>query len=212
MRSDQLGVQVHCLRHRIAAEGLPATLDRVRALGLRSIELVRFPGCRGNPWGDFGAATDLAPTRIAASLAAAGLHCPSVMVGEAELSNGCLGRSLDWIDGVGCHRVVLTALHAAEPGSPRYMETVIEHASRCAREGFDFVLHTHPELWDSSDRPRPIERLMRPALLGAAQASAVQWYFLEMEVADRNETLSALERSLARLQALQPLLCAGDMT
>ena len=49
------------------------------------------------------------------------------------------------------------------------------------------------------------------ALLGAAEAVRVNWYFLEMEVADARETLDALVDSLAFLRRA-PLSRACVMT
>ena len=264
VRVDQLGVQVHCLRHRIAAAGLQAALDWVRQLCLSSIELISFPGCYGNRWGDFGAATHLSPERIRAALSASGLICPGVMVGEAELSSDRIDATLDWIGAIGSHRVVLTAVHSAPTGAPQFLDRVYAHAHRCLRAGFQFVLHTQPELWVPVQGQRPAERLLaaldtsvlrlefdptgaiqfgadpaeylrqrpqafyamhlrdgtRPVnpvpylpaealgaggvdwedLLSATKGSGIEWFFLEMEVADPETTLSALARSLAFLR------------
>lgn len=174
MRSDRLGVQAHCLRHRIAAAGLQAALDWVRQLGLGSIELVCFPGCRGNPWGDFGLASDLAPGQIKAALSESGLHCPSVMVTEAELSPGRIESTLAWVAALGCSRVVLGAVHSVPPGARGacFLERVYEHARRCQSAGFHFVLHTQPELWMPARGPRPAD-----ALLAALDTSLLRLEF-----------------------------------
>ena len=266
MRLDQLGVQVHCLRHRIAEAGLPAVLDWVAGLGLTALELVSFPGCRGNRWGDFGAATELAPERIASALQAAGLHCPSVMVSEAELAPDRLRSTLAWVGALGCRRIVLTALHPVNSSGhgPSFIQRVHDHAQRCRSEGFAFMLHTQPELWAPGVGRRAAETLLMeldlsllrleydpagaiqfgadpagylrrrpdafyavhlrdghrpfepaaylpaepvgrgqvnwPELLRASERSAVEWYFLEMEVVDPNLTQSALQISLSYLR------------
>ena len=160
MRTDQLGVQLHCLRHAVR-EGLADTLGKIRGLGFEVVELVSFPGCRGNPWGDFGAASDLAPGSIRAALDDAGLRCPSVMVYEKELSADGLDGVLEWARGVGADTVVLTAL--AAPSLPTLaqwqvtVERANQHAERCRGRGMTFVLHTQPELWASVERHRPID-------------------------------------------------------
>ena len=66
MRAEQLGVQLHCLRHAVR-DDFSGALESIRRLGLAVVELVSFPGCRGNPWGDFGNATDLPARSIGRS-------------------------------------------------------------------------------------------------------------------------------------------------
>ena len=267
MRLEQLGVQAHCLRHQIALS-LASALEAVARLGLNAIELVSFPGCRGNPWGDFGRSTDLPPREIAAALATEGLQCPSVMVTEAELATDRLAETLAWILAVGCRRVVLNSLqHPPRPSWAdwqRSLERAEGYAKQCGEHSLDFTLHTQPELWAAVDGERPAELLLatvdtsvmrleydpsgaimhganpaeylrqRPEafyavhlrdghtpreavsylaaeplgrgsvnwreMLDAAGRSGVEWYFLEMEVADRQLTLAALRESLTYLR------------
>src|SRR5262249_48898575 len=152
MLCEQLGVQIHCLRHRIAEHGLTSALEDVARLSLSAVELVSFPGCRGNRWGDFGASADVPPPRIANMMAAAGLRCPSIMVSEAELANNRLGATLSWIGELGCRRVVLTALQPGPESQAardwgRRFDDAFHYAQRCRARGFEFILHTQPELW-----------------------------------------------------------------
>src|SRR6478672_13876322 len=108
IQAEQLGVQLHCLRHAVR-ESLPDTLESIRNLGFEAVELVSFPGCRANPWGDFGTAADLPPRSIRGAIETAGLHCPSVMVNALELAPARIAGVLDWIADVGAPKVALTA-------------------------------------------------------------------------------------------------------
>jgi sugar phosphate isomerase/epimerase len=265
---DRLGVQAHCLRREFAVN-FDGTLAGIASLGLRAIELVSFPGCRGNPWGDFGPATDLPPRQIARALDAAGLSCTSVMTSERELAPDTIGRTLDWVRATGCSRLVLTALRPPdfpdETGWRRSFERLPAYAEQCAAHGVEFGLHTQPELWthgagspavnllheavgatrlwleydptgavmtgvdaaatlarhsgrwhgvhlrDGHAPGVPVPYLHAeplgtgvvdwPALFGAARLAGVQWYLLEMEVADPARVWSALRSSLDFLRA-----------
>jgi sugar phosphate isomerase/epimerase len=258
----ELGIQAHCLRHRIAAN-FEATLAEVAALGVTALELVYFPGCRGNAWGDFGAATDLPPAEIGAAIRALGLCCPSVMVNETDLHAERAGSTLDWIVAVGCPRVVLTSLsHSAAPSLEEWthcFERMRGAARQCRSRGLEFALHTQPDLWAEVAGVRPADELLRqwddsfriefdpsgaiiygtdpaayirqrpeafyalhlrdgdtpPApvfylaasalgagsvdwrdVLAAADASAIEWGILEMEVPEPADVLPALRASL----------------
>jgi sugar phosphate isomerase/epimerase len=163
MRADQLGVQLHCLRHAVR-EDLPRTFANIRQLGLETVELVSFPGCRGNPWGDFGIAADLPARCVRAALELAGLRCPSVMVNEQELAAERVDAVLDWIAGTGAGSVALTAFavpQSATVGDWRVMlARTHAHRERCRARGLEFVLHTQPELWKPVESRRPIELLL----------------------------------------------------
>ena len=162
MNPAQLGVQLHCLRHRVR-ESLDLALAEVAGLGLSSVELNYFPGCRGNPWGDFGAAADLSANHIAAKLRAHGLACPSVMVNEADLSSENRANTLAWVEGVGATTVILTALRSPlQPSAIAWRETLhrcTEYAAICAMQGLHFGLHTQPDLWKQIDGIRPLDML-----------------------------------------------------
>ena len=262
LRAGQLGVQAHCLRFEIAA-GLEPALARMAALGIRAIEMMSFPGCRGQAWGDFGAAADRDPRDIAAALGAAGLACPSTMVLERELSLANIEATLRWVAGLGCPRLVQSSFTiAADAGVADWQLAFdrIEGLARRARAaGLAYVLHTQPNLWRPLAGGRPIDWLLErldpgllqleydpsgainqgldpagplrrrpeafyalhlrdgrtppepvfylaalplgtggvdwPALLRAAAASAIEYAFLEMEVAEPRETLAALASS-----------------
>jgi sugar phosphate isomerase/epimerase len=164
MRADQLGVQAHCLRSEIAAD-LDRILATVAELGIAALEMISFPGCRGNWWGDFGAATDLPPTVIAARIRSAGLLCPSVMVTEKELSSAQFGATIDWVHGLGCPRLVLTSFAVAATRTrddwQRAFERVDEFADRVNASGLEFVLHTQPDLWTPEGAGCGLDELLR---------------------------------------------------
>jgi sugar phosphate isomerase/epimerase len=268
MLQRQLGVQAHCLRFRIAA-GLEAALREVRELNLAAIELVSFPGCRGNAWGDFGAATDWPPQKIGHTIHAAGLACPGAMVTPAEIAESRLETTVEWLRSAGIPRLILSSLPGA--GTRTMADWRQGFASlnalgeRLRGRGLDFAYHTQPDLWraingvfpadellqiidpalcriefdpsgpiiygtdpaqyiaqrpecfyalhlrDGTQPPAPVFYLAAEvlgtgtirwdALLGAAGDSAMEWYFLEMEVADAPQTLAALAASLRFLRA-----------
>jgi sugar phosphate isomerase/epimerase len=269
MRPDQLGVQAHCLRFEIAKD-LDAALSAVSALGIGAIEMMSFAGCRGNPWGDFGAAADLSAHAIRNSIRAAGLHCPSIMVHEHELAPGHLEQTLDWIGELGVGRIVLTALAMSRERRLEHWHQAFERllllAAKIRAAGLRLIIHTQPELWAPIDGTLPADELLdrsdpdllqvefdpsgaiiygagpaafirrRPAvfyglhlrdatppaagpvtylpaeplgaggiewgsLMQAAQESAMQWYFLEMEVRQAEQTLAAIAASRQYLLA-----------
>ena len=172
MRAEQLGVQLHCLRHAVR-ESMPRALESIRRLGLDVVELVSFPGCRGNPWGDFGTAADLPPRSIRSALENAGLRCPSVMVNALELAPARIDVALDWIAGVGADTVALTAFSlpkgATVPDWQAALASANAHAERCRNRGLQFVLHTQPELWATVEGRSAIEFL--PGLLDSSLVS-----------------------------------------
>jgi sugar phosphate isomerase/epimerase len=164
VRVNQLGVQAHCLRSEIAAD-LDRTLAAVAELGITALEMTSFPGCRGNWWGDFGAAADLPPQAIAARIRRAGLQCPSVMVAERELSAEQFNKTIDWVLGLGCPRLVLTSFTVAATRTcddwHRAFARVEECADRVGASGLEFVLHTQPDLWTSDGGRYALDELRR---------------------------------------------------
>jgi sugar phosphate isomerase/epimerase len=272
IRVERLGVQAHCLRHAIAA-GLEPALERVAALGLRAIEMMSFPGCRGQAWGDFGAAADRAPRDIGAALRAAGLACPSAMVLERELDLSRIEATLRWVSELGCPRLVQSSFTIADDAGAADWQLAFDRIEGLARRvraaGLRYVLHTQPNLWrpfgpgpprqglpgerrpidvllerldpelvqleydpsgaiihgldpagplrarpelfyalhlrDGHTPPAPVYYLAAlplgaggvdwPALLRTAAASAIEYHFLEMEVAEPAQTFAALESS-----------------
>ncbi|MFO1401986.1 MAG: TIM barrel protein [Steroidobacteraceae bacterium] len=262
LASDRLGVQAHCLRHEIAA-GLEPALARVAALGIGAIEMMSFPGCRGQAWGDFGAAADRAPRDIGAALRAAGLACPSTMVLERELDLAHIEATLHWVNELGCPRLVQSSFAIADDAGAADWQLAFDRIEGLARRvraaGLRYVLHTQINLWRPLGARRPIDLLLEridpelmqldydpsgtidygldpagplrarpdafyalhlrdahtppepvfylaalplgtggvdwPALLDAARASAIEYGFLEMEVAEPARTFAALESS-----------------
>jgi len=266
--AQQIGVQAHCLRFEIQ-KGLEQTLAQIASLGLAAIELVRFPGCRGNRWGDFGAATDRPAREIGAAIREAGLVCPSVMVSPDELTTATMDSTVEWVRDTGATRLVLTTLPS--PASGVLYDWTVAFAnlnalgSRMQRSGLRFAFHPQPSLWSELDGARladvlldtidpdlcqiefdpsgaiiygtdpasylrkrpgaffamhlrdgmqppspvfylPSEPLGRryidwPALLDAAAQTPIEWYFLEMEVADQATTWPAIVESLQFLKS-----------
>jgi sugar phosphate isomerase/epimerase len=259
MRERQLGVQAHCLRFRITAS-LEATLAEVARLGLRAIELVTFPGCRGNRWGDFGAATDWPPEDIGRAIRCSGLACPSALVTSPEIAADRFEATVSWLRAAGIPRLILTSMPTPGSGTLRdwqqafaALNTIGERLGAC---GMQFAIHTQPNLWAVIDHRRLADELLRaidpelcrvefdpsgaimygtdpaqyisqrpdcfyalhlrdgtqppepvfyqaaeplgagtvdwPALLAAAEASAIEWYFLEMEVTEPAQTMAAI--------------------
>lgn len=167
MQRPTIGVQLHCLRH-LVRQGLAPALEQVVALGLAAVELNYLPGCRGNPWGDFGAAADLPPHRIAAALHEAGLSCPSVMVNESDLAPDRVVATLEWVAGIGAATVILTALRSPANSTLATWRATLDrcamHADVCRRHGLAFGLHTQPDLWNAVDGQRPLD--LMPMTIG----------------------------------------------
>ena len=267
MLQRQLGVQAHCLRYRIAAS-LEATLAEVAGLGLQAIELVSFPGCRGNRWGDFGAAADWRPEDIGAAIRGAGLACPSAMVNSQELAAEQFEATIRWLRGVGVAHLVLAAIPTPGSGTLREWQQALAMLNplgeRLRSYGLRFAIHTQPNLWaivegrrladelldvidpalcriefdpsgaimygtdpgsyiaqrpecfyslhlrDATRPPEPVYYQAAEPLgtgtvawrpfLAAAEASTIEWYFLEMEVSDPGQTLNAIATSQRYLQ------------
>ncbi len=164
MRATQLGVQAHCLRSEISVD-LDATLATLAGLGLCAFEMMYFPGCRGNWWGDFGAAADLPAAHIGASIRAAGLHCPGVMVTAKDLESDQAAATLDWARDLGCSRVILTSFAVASAPTPgdwtRAFEGLEIQASQVEAAGLEFVLHTQPDLWRPDGRCAGLDALFQ---------------------------------------------------
>lgn len=150
IRAERLGVQAHCLRHAIAA-GLEPAFERVAALGIRAIEMMSFPGCRGQAWGDFGAAADREPRDIGAVLRTAGLACPSTMVLERELDLARIEATLRWVNELGCPRLVQSSFTIADDAGAADWQLAFDRIEGLARRvraaGLRYVLHTQPNLW-----------------------------------------------------------------
>lgn len=134
-------------------------------LGLKAVELVSFPGCRGNAWGDFGSATDLAPEAIRDALAAAGLSCPSALATAQELEPERLDNTLRWIKGTGAPCVVLTAIpnpkHQDIAGWQQSFAALNSMGQQIAAHGLTFAYHTQPNLWQPCDNVLPAEELLQ---------------------------------------------------
>jgi hypothetical protein len=263
MRADQLGVQLHCLRH-VVRNGLPEALASICSLGLNVVELVSFPGCRGNPWGDFGDTTDLpAPIRTAlVCRPAAERHGQRARTGRGTDRHG--PRLGPW-----CRRGSrrLTAFTGSAGSTlEQWRATLARANTRRTPRARGPIRATQPDLWASVEGRRPVELLREevdpalvrleydpsgaimhgidpasfladwhgaihavhlrdgystpdpvpylPALplgrgsvdwdafLRASRTAAVEWYFLEMEVADPTAVVGALSSSLEQLAAL----------
>lgn len=158
---DRLGVQAHCLRHAIAA-GLESALERVASLGIRAIEMMSFPGCRGQAWGDFGVAAECAPRDIGTALQAAGLACPSTMVLERELELAHIETTLRWVAELGCPRLVQSSFAIPDDARPADWQLAFDRLEGLARRvhaaGLGYVLHTQPNLWRPFGPALPGER------------------------------------------------------
>lgn len=146
-----VGVQVHCLRHRMAQD-FRVTLADIAALGIRAVELVSFPGCRGNPWGDFGGLADWQPEAIRDALLEAGLTYPSAHVSWRELQEPQFDRTVDWLQRIGVQHAVLASLPLATGASihewRRAFEALNSMGERLLGADLQFAYHTQANLWN----------------------------------------------------------------
>ena len=154
LRRHQVGVQAHCLRRELTTD-IHGTLGELAAMGFESIELCSFPGCAGNPWGNFGHLADWRPGQIRAALDRAGLTCMATHVTAAELEPGRLDETLRWAEGVGTDTLVLAGL--ARPGGDDLLawrsafQELNALGARLSGAGFRFAYHTQIDIWRSID-------------------------------------------------------------
>lgn len=155
----KVAVTAHSLRHHIAA-GFEPVLERLVALGIHALEMSSLEGCRGNPWGDFGAVTDWPARKVAAALRAAGMACPSTMVYLPEMAPARRQSVFDFVLELGCPRIVLTMIDTGtipnQPWPPRAnyeraLDAFDELAAQMRAAGLQPVLHTQPDLWREFD-------------------------------------------------------------
>jgi len=174
LNEDRLGVQIHCLRHEVA-RGLEATLDGIAALGASAVEMVSFPGCRGNRWGDFGAAADRSARELSTALRAAGLACPGTIVYGHELVPERRAATFQWVGELGCPRIVLAMLATGTtPTGPaptrddwqRAFDDFALLAASMRAAGLEPVVHTQPDLWRRAGDYLPADELPLRARAG----------------------------------------------
>jgi len=161
---DNLAVQAHCLRREMSVN-FEATLQQLSSMSFAAIELCSFPGCAGNPWGDFGSLAEWEPERIRSALERADLDCISVHITSRELAPGNLGETIDWIKGVGGPTAVLSGLpENAESGLAAWRSafaSLNEHGRRLREKGMDFAYHTQIDLWRKVDGVLLADELFR---------------------------------------------------
>jgi sugar phosphate isomerase/epimerase len=162
MRAQQLGVQIHCVRHAARTDWL-GTLRAIADLGVAGIELVSFPGCDGNPWGDFGALAHVPAQQLRDAIDSVGLTVTGTMVAEKELAADARAQTFRWVQASGSRSVILTALRppSTELADWRTLfRRLPDYADAAAQAGLRFVLHTQPELWQPLAGIRPLDLLL----------------------------------------------------
>lgn len=164
IHSSQLGVQAHCLRREMSVD-FPNTLARLAATGLSRIELCSFPGCAGNPWGDFGALAGWAPGRIRDQLNRSGIACIACHFTAQELNEQNIAASIQWAHGVGSPAVVLAGLPLSARSPLADWQTAFDTLNhtglRLREEGLRFAYHTQNDVWASADGALLFEELVR---------------------------------------------------
>jgi len=169
---DQLGVQAHCLRREMATD-FPGTLQRLRALGLTTIELCSFPGCAGNPWGDFGALAEWPPEQVRDELERAAIECIACHFFPPELTDEAIAASALWARGVGSPAVVLSGLPLTAASPLGEWQSAFERLNltglQLRDEGLRFAYHTQNDAWANVGGVRLFDELLRltdPELCG----------------------------------------------
>jgi len=164
IRQDQLGVQAHCLRREMAAD-FSGTLERLAALGLTRIELCSFPGCAGNPWGDFGALATWEPARIREELERLGLGCVSCHFSPPELTDDAIDASIRWARGVGTPAVVLSGLPLVASSPLADWQSAFAALNRTGRRlreaGLGFAYHLQNDAWATVEAVPLFDELLR---------------------------------------------------
>lgn len=145
-----LGVQAHCLRREMSVD-FPGTLARVKAMGIGRIEMCSFPGCRGNPWGDFGALADWPAERIRHALATTRLDCVGTHFAAKELTGDELGTAVRWARDIGSPAIVLDGLRQAADADAAAWRAAFESLNDIGRRvtdhGLAFAYHTQNDVW-----------------------------------------------------------------
>lgn len=148
--SNNPGVQAHCLRREMSVD-FASTLRRLSSMGFKQIELCSFPGCAGNPWGDFGDLATWEPPRIRSALDDAELECVSAHISWEELMPDRLDATVDWLKGVGSPVAVLATLPVPADADLQAWRTAFHSlnakGTRLAEQGVEFAFHTQNDVW-----------------------------------------------------------------
>jgi sugar phosphate isomerase/epimerase len=146
----QPGVQAHCLRREMAVD-FPGTLQRLHAMGFRQIEMCSFPGCAGNPWGDFGELAAWEPVQIRAALDNAGFDSIATHVAHKELASGSINDTVRWVEGTGSSTVVLAGLPQRPESSladwHKAFASLNDIGTHLRERGIRFAYHTQIDVW-----------------------------------------------------------------
>jgi hypothetical protein len=161
---SQLGVQAHCLRREMAVD-FPGTLRRLNSLGLNNIELCCFPGCAGNPWGDFGRLAEWPPERIRDHLEEAGIVCVACHFTPRELTDEAIGTSIRWAKAVGSPVIVLAGFPLTADSGITDWQIAFEGLNRTGAllggQGLGFAYHTQNDAWATADGVLLFDELLR---------------------------------------------------
>jgi sugar phosphate isomerase/epimerase len=164
LKPGQLGIQAHCLRFEMAQD-FPGTLDRLTRLGLNTIELCSFPGCSGNPWGDFGKLAECPPRLIRDQLNAAGMNVIACHFMAEELAPGNIDTAISWAKDVGSPTVVLAGFaFQGEPSLADWQASISnlnEIGERLARDNLHFAYHTQNNTWSRAEGISVFDEILR---------------------------------------------------
>ena len=160
---NDLAVNAFGLRAHLIAD-FAGTLQRLRAIGYRRLELVSFSGWDGDPYGSFTALAAMSGEAVAATLSAAGLRATSAHVRPRELGPDTLEKTVQWMAPIGISTLVVAGLPNPTEGVDamlRSIDGLNETGHRVASHGLRLILHGDFALWQPYGRARLFDEFVR---------------------------------------------------
>jgi sugar phosphate isomerase/epimerase len=132
-----------------------AVLQKLHSMGFSAIELCSFPGCAGNPWGDFGELADWQPEQVRAAVDDAGFECIASHFALKELVPEQIDASIRWAKQAGSPAIVLAGLqpgpNADLPVWREAFRSLNTIGQRVRDAGLQFAYHTQNDVWRELD-------------------------------------------------------------
>jgi sugar phosphate isomerase/epimerase len=160
---EDIAAQAFGIRTQLIAD-FPRTLRRLRAMGLRRLELVSFKGWDGHPYGSFTPLAGMSGERVHAALSAAGMHANSSHVLPRELMPDHLHRTLEWMEPIGVKTLIMTGLPIGEDKSAsllQMLDQLNDTGRRLSDKGFRLMLHGDYALWATNGQGRNFDEYLR---------------------------------------------------
>ena len=160
---ENLAANAFGIRSHLIAD-FAGTLERLRRIGFRRLELVSFKGWDGHPYGSFSELSGMSAEAVATALKAADLTSTSSHVLPKEVTPEALPRTLQWMEPIGVNTLVMAGLPVSgghDPDIIRSIEDLNETGRRISDQGFRLMLHSDFTLWQSHGSERYFEEFLR---------------------------------------------------